>query len=188
MPKWSQILAQNGTGKSYDSFLKWLIEVNYFNEREEKITIKEIATAFKLETVKVTKWLHEIYEDLLDLNYESPQLFTDNKIEVACHFSYYDSSAIINLGLNIIPRVYEYFHFYFVKAKIGTNCFWVSDIHHEMNNDSIKTNIWLDGGILNKYREMAIEEAKHKGYLSQLDVWNMTNSEIDEIIGRNSRR
>ncbi|MBO9682328.1 MAG: hypothetical protein J7502_06620 [Flavisolibacter sp.] len=172
LPSWTTILLQNGTQKPYMPFLQWLIERNFYEEREEKITIKRIASDYKSETTKVTKWLHEIYDDIIELNYERPKLFVNNKATVTCYFSYYDSHAAIHLGLDFLPRVYEEFSFFFIKARTGADRFWISKVQYEVFDKNVQATLWLEGGILNRYREMAVEEGLFKGWLGFMDKWH----------------
>ncbi|MBK9958760.1 MAG: hypothetical protein IPP11_09245 [Chitinophagaceae bacterium] len=188
MLAWSQILLEKGVVKEYQSFLKGLIETRYFEDREEKVTIKQIAASFKHQTTKVTKWLHEIYNDILELNNDKEELFTNNKLPITCYFSYFDSSGSVTLGMDAVPRVYEEFNMYFMKAKVGCERFWVNRVEHEVHDTGAKIFLWLEGGILNRYREMAVEEALFKGWIGFMDQWQLTNSEMDDIIIKHHRR
>jgi hypothetical protein len=141
-----------------------------------------------LQATKITKWLHEIYNDILELNNEQETLFTNNKIPVILFFSYFDSSGNFTVGLDVIPRVYEEFNMYFIKAKVGTERFWVKRVEYEYNDDSVRIFLWLEGGILNRYREMAVEEALFKGWIGFMEKWDKSNSEIDDILIKYLRR
>ena len=63
-PKFSELLLKNSPVKPYTEFLKWLCENGYNLDFEQRITIKKIASDFKGETSKVTKWIKEIYEEI----------------------------------------------------------------------------------------------------------------------------
>ena len=75
MTDYSKILLENGPNKPYRDFLKWLLEVNFYIETEEKISIKRLETDFKCDTIRVTKWIKEIYNDICELNFDKPELF-----------------------------------------------------------------------------------------------------------------
>jgi hypothetical protein len=188
MVNWSRILYEHGQDKEYKGFLKSLIDCNYLEGGEGKTTIKKIAGTFGLQATKITKWLHEIYNDILELNNEQETLFTNNKIPVILFFSYFDSSGNFTVGLDVIPRVYEEFNMYFIKAKVGTERFWVKRVEYEYNDDSVRIFLWLEGGILNRYREMAVEEALFKGWIGFMEKWDKSNSEIDDILIKYLRR
>lgn len=188
MVKWSNILFDHGPDKAYKPFLKSLIDCRYLEGREEKTTIKKIAGSFGLKTTKVTKWLHEIYNDILELNNDQEALFTNDKTPITLFFRYFDSSGSFTIGLDIIPRVYEEFNMYFIKAKVGTEMFWVKKVEHEYSDEGVRIFLWLEGGILNRYREMAVEEALFKGWIGFMEHWDKTNSEIDDILLRYIRK
>ena len=45
---------------------------------------------------------------------------------------------------------------------VGTSHFWVKRIEHEISRDTVVT-LWLEGGVLNKYREYVLEKALFQG-------------------------
>lgn len=182
MPPWSQILLENGRQKEYQPFLKQLLDAKYFKDEEEKVTIKKLSARLNLPTTKATKWLHEIYDDILELNNDNPTLFTNNKITTCLYCRYYDSSATVYIGLDVLPREFESFSFPFIKAKAGTESFWISRVEHEVQETEVQPTIWLQGGNLNKYREMAVEEGLFKGWLNLMDNWEKPSFEIDKIL------
>ena len=46
MPLYTRILTDHSAGKLYSDILKWLIENDFYNSWEEKITIKEDRSGF----------------------------------------------------------------------------------------------------------------------------------------------
>src|SRR6187397_2219850 len=118
-PIYSQVVIKHANEKPYLSFLNWLLDNNFFESADEKITIKKLATEFNCNSAKVTKWISEIYEDILDLNYESPELFQNQLNKVCLIFRYFDNSCSFWVSLPSIPREYETVDFPFIKAKIG---------------------------------------------------------------------
>jgi hypothetical protein len=186
MPNWATILLNNGSEKPYKLFLQWLLDKQFYKDKEDKIAIKKIAADYKTETVKVTKWIHEIYNDIIEFNCDNPETFANGY--VTCFFRHYDNHVTMHLNLKYLPREYESFLFPFIKAKMGIDFFWVSRIEHAVADENIYTTIWLEGGFLNKYREMAIEEGLFKGWLDFRDKWEKASFEIDEILLTHQRR
>lgn len=118
MPKWSQVLYDNTNGKPYQDFLKWILEQQYFKD-EEKISVKRISALSGYPSPKISKWLNDIYEDIMELNYVQPSLFyLQGNIEVELWLRYFDSSCIFKTTLSTLPKLYETFNFYFVKLKL----------------------------------------------------------------------
>lgn len=183
MPQWSKILLNQNNGKSYNEFLRWIIDQNYFNEQEDKISIKKIAELSGYNSLKISKWLREIYESIFQLNEDNPSLFyKPNEVPVELYFRYFDNHCGLKTSLSAPPRIYEKFKFYFVNAKMGGNYFWVKDIYHHVDNGNHIISIYLQGGVLNRYREFAIAKAEFEGRLSYFDHINKTDWEIDEIL------
>ena len=78
------------------------------------------------------------------------------------------------------------FEFSFIKAKMGWTRFWVKDVEYTVDNNKSSIYVFLEGGILNRYRELAVEKALFKGQISHRDEYEKFDFEIDDLIlGRN---
>jgi hypothetical protein len=185
MPKWSQVLFDQNNGKSYNDFLKWMLEKEYL-KNDERISIKKISELNGYASAKISKWLREIYEDILELNETNPSLFyTPNWIEVELYLRYYDNYCSFRTSVPVLPRIYETFEFFFVKAKLDTYSFWVKDVRHIIEGNKTSITIFLEGGILNIYRELALSKALFEGSLDFLDIYKKFDFEIDNtLLGR----
>ena len=179
MPKWSKLLINEQPTKPYIEMLKALVERNFYKERNERLTIKAIATDIKIDSGKVVKWLPMIYEDIYELNENKPDLFYDNGIAVRLYMRHYDDTETYRLSLPALPREHEIFRFYFAKSKVGTDYFWIERIEYSIEDDSCEICIWLHGGIANKYRTFLFEKAKFYNSIGFMDAHNMTDHEID---------
>jgi len=178
-PAYCKTLLDERPQSAFSGFLKWLIEINFYNDLESKVTIKRLATEFKSDAVKVTKWIHDIYEEIFDLNYDKPHLFQKNGIGARLHIKSYDDFCIFNTSMPVIPREFEEIEFPFVKAKIGTARFWVKKVRHEIA-DAISVEIWLQDGFLNKYREFALDKALFQGWIGYSDTYKLYSFELDD--------
>ena len=186
MSNWSNILLSQNNRKTYNDFLKWILKNDYF-KTSENLTIAHISKQSGYSSAKVSKWLQEIYEGILELNENSPRLFcAEPGIRVRLQLRYYDSYCFFSLTLPVVPRVYESFEFFFIKAKIGWDRFWIRNVEYEIDNNKNTICIFLEGGILNRYREFAVEKALFKGQISHRDEYEKFDFEIDDLIlGRN---
>ena len=179
MSKWSQVLYDHNNAKSYNDFLKWVLLRNYFKD-EEKISIKKIAELSGFPSAKISKWLREIYEDIFELNEVDPQLFyLKGDVQVEFHFKYFDSYCSFKTTLPVLPRQYETFDFFFVKAKMGISSFWVKDVCHIIGEGETKVIISLVGGLVSVYREFALSKALFEGTLDFMDIYRKYDFEID---------
>lgn len=182
MPMYSKILLEQKLAKPYNDFLSWLIDKNFYKGHDEKITIKRISADFKSDTVKVTKWIKDIYEQIFDLNYDRPELFQCNGVPVCLYLKYFDSSCDFYTSFPVLPREFETVRIPFTAAKAGTNLFFVKRIEYEFEYGKAKITLLLEGGIINKYREFAIDKALFQGWIHFTDIFELQSYEIDEKI------
>ncbi len=180
MPKWSKLLIDAHPDKPYIGMLKGLAERDFYNDRNERLTIKKIAADLKTDTSKVTKWLTAVYGDIFELNENNPALFSGNGIPVTLYMNHFDDSASFKISLPALPREYEMFRFYFARAKVGTDYFWVHRVEHSIEVDTYEVCIWLRGGLVNKYREFLYDKAMFYNHIGLLDAMNKTEWQIDE--------
>lgn len=181
MIKWSEVLLQQNNGKPYNEFLEWIIEKQYF-KNIEGIPIKKIAVLSNYSNVKISKWLREIYNDILELNQKNPILFYVEKgFNVELHFEHYDDYCIFNFTLPTVPRIYDRIGFYFIKAAMGTNYFWVKDIMYYIEENEVQIIISLHGNILNKYRELMLDKAL---FNNEINLHDKFHFEIDNELKR----
>lgn len=180
MSSYAKILSRQSSEKQYVNFLHWLIEKDFYSTRTEKISIKKIATDFKSDSAKVTKWIHEIYEDIFELNNDKPELFQTEGIKVTMYFRSYDNTCTLFTSLIVLPREFETIRMYFVKAKVGIDYFWVKKVEHTVEEDKTEITLWLEGGFLNKYREFALDKALFQGWIHFMDVYDKHSFELDD--------
>ncbi|MBK8482805.1 MAG: hypothetical protein IPL31_00220 [Saprospiraceae bacterium] len=182
MPMYSKILLEQNSDKPYSDFLSWLIDKNFYKGQNEKITIKRISADFRTETVKITKWIKEIYEQIFDLNYDKPELFQSNGVPVCLYLKYFDSSCYFYTSFPVLPREFETIRYPFTKAKVGTNLFWVKRVEHEFEEGTAKITLSLEAGYINKYREFALDKALFQGRIHYTDVFELQSYELDDKI------
>lgn len=183
-PKYSRLLLDNKPGKPYAKFLEWLLQVNFYNEIQEKISIKRLASDFKIDTPKATKWIREIYKDIFELNYEMPELFQTEGVKLTMYMKHYDSGCSFYTAMPIIPREFETLCFSFVQGIMGTVHFWVKKVEHSIEGNEVEITIWLEGGYVNKYREFALDKALFHNWIGFMDVYDKHSFELDESIKR----
>jgi hypothetical protein len=87
---------------------------------------------------------------------------------------------LIKTSLPAIPRLYESFDFFFVKAKMGISSFWVKDVRHIIGENGTSVLINLQGGLVNVYREFALSKALFEGSLKFMDIYQKYDFEIDQ--------
>jgi hypothetical protein len=184
-PTWTETLI--GLNKPYESFLIKLKDRKYFEDNKEKTTIKWMSAQMGFEITKVTKWIRLIYDDIFELNYDNPEKFMTEGIPCELHFKNYDDFASMRVWLNAIPRKYESLQFYFLKAKIGTDRFWVHNVTHDISDGKQVISISLRGGFCNEYREQLVQRAYFDGTLTLWGDRDKFDFEIDRILSERYR-
>ncbi|MBZ5859440.1 hypothetical protein [Flavihumibacter profundi] len=180
MPHWVSHLIQQEPDKPYNEMLSRVLKDNFYTDSADRRTIKSMAADLKIDAPKFTKWISSAYYDLLDLNFENPKLFQSTGIPVTLYFAYFDSRAEIRSSVYAVPREYEKFSFNFVKAKVGTDTFWVKRIQHSIDAEGYELCIWLSGTILNRYREILLEKALFHKRIGWMETYQKSEWEIDE--------
>ncbi len=182
MPDYSKILLENISVKPYSDFLKWLITVNFFIDKEEIISIKKIAADFNTETGKVTKWLKEIYKDIFELNFDNRELFQKKGVKLQLYMKSYDNYCMFFTSMPVVPREYETIKIPFVKGVVGEDQFFVKRVEHIVEDNSVEIMLWLEAGSVNKYRQFALDKALFQGHIGFGDIYWKYAFELDKIL------
>ncbi len=177
LPAYSKILLDNTEAKSYTEFLRWLLEKNFYNDSQEKVSLKKMAAEVNSDSVKLGRWIKQIYTAIFELNEQSPDLFQQGGLKVTLYMRYFDRACNFSVAVPLLPREFESFSFFFVNVVMDVHHFWVKRIVHEIGSE---TAIALEGGYLNRYREFALEKALFQGRLGLMDVVKKDSFEIDK--------
>lgn len=164
----------------YNPFLDKILTEGFYENNDERTTIKKIASSAGFKTDKVTTWIAQIYENILNLNWDEPDLFKTDGIHHELYFKYYDSKATLNLWLPQSPKLFERFTFHFIKAKMGTYHFWVNDVSHDIEDGKYMVHLTLSGHERNMYREWLVDRALFTGVLHFMDTYQKQPFEIDK--------
>lgn len=181
MPKWCKILIEN-IDKPYNSFVQFLLEKNFYNEREERLILKNIAAESGVDISKVTKWLKQIYEDIIELNSEKPELFKTEGVQHILYCRRHDSSISISVWLLNTPRLFETFEFDFANARTGSRYFFVEKVEHTLYNHEHTITVFLRDGFANKYRELLVDRAEFYGVINFTERYKLLDFQIDDEI------
>ncbi len=181
MPKWVDILLEN-SDKAYCTFVKWYADNDFFKERTDRVTVKQLSKDYgKADTVKITKWIAEVYNDILDLHIEKPQVFKEEKgIRQNFYCKNNDDSASITMYLPVVPRMYEELKIPFLKGKLGVDFFWVCKVNYEIENDELLITVWLRGGFANQYRDTLLQRAEFERVISFYERYTKHDYELDD--------
>ena len=120
-----------------------------------------------------------IISSIFGLNEEKPELFQQSGISVSLSISHSDDYCLFHTTLPALPRRFATINFYFVKAKLGYESFWVRDISYKLGEQPT-IQVSLDGGFLNRYREFLLEKALFRNGLSRHALSDMYDFQVDD--------
>jgi hypothetical protein len=178
--EWCEIIAKNTIGKPYNDFLKWLIEHQFFKTKEN-VTVKWLSEEFKKPARNIKQWISQIYDDIFELNDNSPELFLKDGIRVSLLFNSHDNFTGFDISVRSVPRENETVRFPFVQAKIGMELFWVDKVDHSFSTEQ-EISIWLIAGFPNRYRKFALDKAEFQGEISFWDLQEKYSFELDDTL------
>jgi hypothetical protein len=156
-----------------------LISQEFYKSDPKRITVFKLSKDFAKPSRNIKLWITQVYDDIFELNEASPHLFQKDGIKVSMYFKNYDSFTGLDISVICIPRESEQISFPFVKAKVGTDTFYVNRVRHVFGPDP-SVEIWVQGGFLNKYREFILDKAEFLGRIGWMDLHHQTPFEIDE--------
>ncbi len=182
MPCYSKILLENFPEKPYCDFLRSLLEVNFYNEKEERFCLKKLAADFKTETSMATKWIREIYKDILEFNYDKPELFQKEGTKLKLYMKSYDNHCVFYTSLPVVPREYETIKIPFVQGAVGEDQFFVKKVEHILDENEVEIMLWLEAGSVNRYRQFTLDKALFHQRIGFMDVYDMYPLELDDEI------
>lgn len=173
----------NPEGKPYKVMYDWLMEMQIFlaDEDTRLPSFKEIAAELKIDSAKVAKFVRMIYDDITDLNEKQPNLFCGQGQKLcSLSFKYIDAYAHFNLGLDVIPKPGEAFHFYFVKPKNGGQTFHVTDVAHHYENGEHQIWVYLNSEYPIAYMQLLKEKAYLNREISFMELLSASNFSLEE--------
>jgi hypothetical protein len=169
-----------GRSKPYDSFLEKMISSNFLLTDENLPSVKHISQQFNFQYPVVAKWIKTIYEDIFILNNEEANLFYKNEeLPFNLIFKYFDQYCYFTTSLRLLPRIGDAFEFFFIKAKVGTYRFYVTDIEHQLNENRHEISVYLNGSIYNPYFELLKKRALFEGTISFMDYIKTSEYELE---------
>ena len=187
MPYYSKVLAETYPEKVYNNFLRKLIELNFLKDEKRRTTIKEVSIELNEKADKITKWIYSIYEDILELLYNKPELFKTDGTLCTLTMSYFDSHCFIKIYLPFLPRKGDQFEFSFAKAKTGTYNYRVKSITHEINEDKYEAVVTLSGDTGSNYGDWLLERALFQRKISYRDVLEKSSFQLEDLLRKEYR-
>ena len=172
-PQWMQLLLPSS--KAYTKLIEHLLstQANYEEDKfgAPRETVVGFARELNEKSATVNKWLREIYDDILDLNDNHPELFAKEG-DIICKFQYYSrlyrTGFWFYLGVPAVPNVGDYFELFFVRALAEDYQFVVKQVSYKFDHGRMEIEIDLgqkysEDGL---YKKLLIEKARFLDLLS----------------------
>lgn len=181
----------NPENKPYKLFYDWLMknEKEFLDEDRVLPSIKDISKLLSIDNNKITKYLRMIYDEIIELNNEKPELFVKPG-QLSCYlsFEYFKNYLGLTLGLNVLPRVGECFQFYFTKPKTDGWNFYVRRVDHEYYNNGHELYISLSYQSPNHYLNLLREKAYLHRDISLHEYFTLSDYELENELLKIDRR
>jgi hypothetical protein len=184
-PQWLNLLFYKD--KPYEKLLTHFLFLSKLMDEEKQTdtSIKGISFAVGEKTATVAKWIPMIYNDIYNLNVESPELFKAPGIRYDLYFhSTFYTSAFFTLWLNKPLSLYDRFS--------GSSSFWVERVSHSYVWGEHQVNVTLNSGSHNSYRDYILDQAEFHNLIGLLERYSLTEYQMDDrlkvIFGKFSLR
>lgn len=143
-------------------------------------TLKVLEEETQIKTYNLRKLLTEMYEALF--NYE--EILDFGEVEINFIVSYLKRNATFKCkNLGHIPRVGDNICLPFLKAKVGSNYFYVEEVRHNLENNKQTIDITLLGGFYNAYWYYRKHKAIELKELSIHEQYDLYDFEMKEKLG-----
>jgi hypothetical protein len=157
--QWLKLL--KGRNKPYENLLTDL-EMHFDKKilnRDYKSSISGLSEKFGIKTPLFVKWVHQIYNDIFELNFYEPELFESDGIRHYLQFSCSYRYAGFTLWLKAPLHHDESFEWFFLKAKLRLHFFFIDDISHKFSNGAQLIIVNLISGFPNVYQKFIHDKA-----------------------------
>ncbi|MEX2350242.1 MAG: hypothetical protein WD554_05130, partial [Flavobacteriaceae bacterium] len=165
----------------YSQLIEFLSSKDYYNDDDLPYpTLKEIEIKTGLKSYKIRKQLKEIYESLFNYEYT----FDFNKVEIFFHVDYFKNYGTVKCSnLQHLPKIGENITLAFLKAKVGTDYFFVEDIRHQFEENKQTIFVHLKGGIYNSYWYYRKHKAFELGEIGIGEKYELNEYELKRRLG-----
>jgi len=176
-----QIVKDFKNKERYTQLIEFLSAKDYFNDEDQPYpTLKEIEAETGLKTYHIRKQLKEIYDQIFKYEYT----FDFNQAEIFFYVEYFKRYASVKCNnLTYLPKIGEHIIFSFLKAKVGTNYFYVEDIKHHFEDSKQIIILFLKGGFYNKYWHYRKHKAIELGEIGYREISELHDYELKRRLG-----
>ncbi len=168
--------------KEYHPLVNWILSFANRDDIDSKLPdLKVVASQADLPYSKIAKYLHNIYTDILELNWNTPLKFkNENESMYFLTFNYLGAYSYFNISLPVKPAIHEQVEFSFIYPKVGSRDFFVKSISHELVNGKQMIIVGLTYEIPNQYLKLLKEKAYLHHELDFMEYYGELDDESKE--------
>lgn len=162
----------------YQVLIKYILEDERLNNEDMYLpTFKEMEKQTGIKIYHIRKQLKEIHDKMFD--FENGHVFSFPKTEIWFNAKNNGKHLAFKcVHLSHIPRIGENMDLPFIKAKLGSDYFYVNDIRHWFSGETHTVDIYLKRGFFNSYWYHRLHEAKEKRELPFNDFYDLPEYEL----------
>ncbi|WP_417873984.1 hypothetical protein [Xanthomarina gelatinilytica] len=178
-----QINNEFGSNEKYAQLLTFLNAKDYFNDDDLAYpTLKQIEEETGIKTYHLRKQLKEIYDKLFDYDYDFNFDFSQTKLII--NVEYFKRYASFNCKpLKYLPKIGENITLHFLRAKVGTDYFYVQDIRHSFIENKQIIDLYLKSGYYNSYWYYRKHKALEEGEIGIGEQYDLYEYQMKERLG-----
>jgi hypothetical protein len=167
----------------YKSLITFMMSENFLESNEPLPSLKSIELFLNLKSYKLRKLIIDLYNEIFGEELKYTLRFP--KLEVYFDLAYFEGQkgCFKCDKLAFIPRVGENITISFLKAKVGTDWFYVDSVRHDFERNVQRIEISLKSGSYNRYLHYEKYKAYEQRIISTSDLFNKHDLEIKRMIG-----
>lgn len=174
-----QVFKKYGGNEEYKDLLDFLMAKDYCNDDDLPFpTLKQIEEATGLGTYRTRRQLETIYRELLDCFLDFNNVVISFNIEYHKTYGHFKCSNLAHL-----PRIGENIRLPFLKAKMGIDFFYVTDIRQTFEGETQFIEINLKGGFYNAYWHYRKHKALETGEIGLGEQYDLYEFQMKQRLG-----
>ena len=157
----------------FSLLLEFLKEKDYLNDDDIPFpTLKLLSERLGIESTDVRKKLLKLYNKMFD--YENGLILEFKRVEIEFWVHYLNRYAIfICRNLKHLPRIGENITIPFLRAKLGSDYYYVEDIRHRFEGITHFIEYRLNFGTYNSYLYNRRHKAVEEGEITSSDFYEL---------------
>lgn len=172
-----------GKEEKYRELISYMMSNDFLESSTTLPSLKSIELILNVKSYNLRKLIIDLYNEFFSNELKNSLRFP--KLEVYFDLSYFEGQKGYFKcdKLVCIPRVGENITISFLKAKVGTDWFYVDSIRHDFEKDIQRIDISLKSGTFNTYLYYEKYKAYEERRISTNDLFNKHDLAIKRKIG-----